>query len=142
MAMLITGANGFAGRHALTFFLEHTTYQVVCVDLKNTDQLQSDRVRYIDCDLGSSDAVRAMIKETHPRKMLHLAGISSVRYSLEQPVATIQANVNQVLNLLEAIRVENVPTKVLMVSSGEVYGSPMNEEAFRTETHALNRHMR
>jgi GDP-4-dehydro-6-deoxy-D-mannose reductase len=133
MSILITGAGGFVGRHAIEFFLKNTDRPLFATDIVNPDPVKNDRVQYFDLDLLADEDVRSLVKKAHPRKVLHLAGISSVRDSIEEPQQTLETNLLSFINLVEAIRLESVSAKVLVISSSEVYGTPQDEDARRSE---------
>jgi GDP-4-dehydro-6-deoxy-D-mannose reductase len=133
MSILITGANGFVGKHAVRFFLDNTAYQINCLDLVHKDEIQDRRVHCFDVDMMALEDLRSVIRKAHPRKILHLAGMSSVRDSIEDPLTALEMNIFSCANLLEAVRLENLNTKLLVVSSSEVYGSPRDGEVVRNE---------
>lgn len=56
--------------------------------------------------------------------MFHLAGQAFVPESWQDPAGTVRDNVLGAVNLLEAVRLEAPAARVLVVSSGEVYGPP------------------
>jgi GDPmannose 4,6-dehydratase len=65
--------------------------------------------------------------------MYNLAAQSSVSLSFQQPIGTIQFNINSVLNILEAIRLINTDIKFYQASSSEMFGKieelPITEES-------------
>ena len=105
---LVTGAEGFVGRHLLA-------------------ALEGERViapSRAALDLLDAAAVRAAVEENRPAVVYHLAALASVARSWEDPAHTIQANVAMTANLLEAVRMLAPEATVVMASSGEVYGPP------------------
>ena len=56
--------------------------------------------------------------------MFHLAALASVEASWRGPGEVMRANLDMTLNLLEAVRCEAPRARVLVASSGEVYGAP------------------
>ena len=75
-------------------------------------------------DLRDPAAARAAVRQARPDVVYHLAAQASVGRSWEEPVDTVQANVAMTAALLDAIRREAPAARVLVASSGEVYGTP------------------
>ena len=107
---LVTGAGGFAGRH-LTEHLRERGDDAVAPS--------SDEV-----DLRDAAATRALVREQQPERVFHLAALASVGRSWDDPARTLSENQAMTLNLLEAVRHEAPRARVLIASSGEVYGAP------------------
>lgn len=133
MSILITGSNGFVGRYVVDYFLSNTPYQIYCVDLQHSDPIIHERIHYSNLDLLEPDFVREVVREKRPRKILHLAGLPSVGASIKDPYRTFQVNIFTWLNLLEAVRLENLNPRILFVSSSEVYGAPESDNSLREE---------
>ncbi len=137
MSILITGSNGFVGRHVVDYFLKNTSYQIHCLDIAASDMPKEDRIQFIEADLLSSEKIRDIIRDKRPRKIIHLAGLTSVSQSVKKPYDTFQTNVMSWLNLIEAVRLENLTPRILFISSGEVYGLPDHDNIMRLETHPV-----
>ena len=108
MRALVTGAEGFVGRHLLAH-LEAAGDDVIGVD------------RGDGPDLLDPSALDAFVRSVAPDAVYHLAGWSDVGGSWQQPLAAFQANADGTLNLLQACVHAEVP-RVLSVSSADVYG--------------------
>ncbi|MBN1901053.1 GDP-mannose 4,6-dehydratase [Candidatus Sumerlaeota bacterium] len=85
-------------------------------------------------DLEDYGKVRELIETVQPREVYHLAGISHVPTSWANPRSTFSINVMGTVNLLEAIRELGNKTRILIVSSAEVYGTPRKGELPTKET--------
>jgi GDP-4-dehydro-6-deoxy-D-mannose reductase len=111
--VLVTGGQGFAGRH-------------LQVEL-------GERAVAPDLDVTDSAALRAAMRELQPEAVVHLAALSQVAESWEDPATVWQVNAVGTVALLEAVRQERAAARVLVVSTGEVYGRaavvPTPEEA-------------
>ncbi|MBL8026291.1 MAG: GDP-mannose 4,6-dehydratase [Fibrobacteres bacterium] len=130
MTILITGAGGFVGRYATAYFKEkYPDDKILEADIRGTD---------LAINLLDKDKVRALIKEEKPSKILHLAGKSSVGLSLKEPMETFEANIGSFLNIMEAVRLENLTPKVVLVSSSDVYGVTKTQANARLETDCIN----
>ena len=86
-------------------------------------------------DLCDPDAVDHLIEAVRPDTIFHLAGQAYVPRSFEAPWETLENNIRSTVNLLQAIRRLDLPTRVLVVGSAEVYGNvdptnlPLTEDA-------------
>ena len=98
----ITGADGFVGRHL--------------------QGALGDRAVPLDVDVTNASELRDALRETRPTAVVHLAGRSSGAESWEDPDETWRVNAIGTVNLLEAVRRESATARVVVVSSGEVYG--------------------
>jgi GDP-4-dehydro-6-deoxy-D-mannose reductase len=100
--ILVTGAQGFVGHHLLA-------------------QL-GDRSRPVDADVTDAKAVARAFAEGAPAAVVHLAAISSVGTSWEDAGETWRVNAVGTVNVLEAARAQVPEYRVLVASTGEVYG--------------------
>lgn len=105
MRLLLTGAEGFTGRH-LTVAAQAAGYAVVG----------------LKADLTDAAAVAAEVAAVAPTHVVHLAAISAVTHADE--LAFYQVNLFGSLNLLKALAaLPMAPQKVLLASSANVYGN-------------------
>jgi len=116
--VLVTGSNGFVGSY-LVPLLRGLGAIVVGIGLQETDT--SGCHEYYRADLEASDATWQLVQKVSPDFAVHLAGQSSVGSSWTSEWQTISANVASSVNLLDALS-RTGPTRVLLISSGEVYG--------------------
>src|SRR5688572_20237441 len=70
----------------------------------------------------------AQLAEHRPDAILHLAGQSNVPESFKDPAGTFRTNVLGTLQLLEAIKRSGLAPRMVMPSSGEVYGLVPDEQ--------------
>ena len=143
---IITGVTGQDGAY-LSELLLKKEYRVVglvrSVTGSRTDKLQylgiHDQVELYECDLQDLSQVIKMISGFKPDEIYNLAAQSSVSLSFQQPIGTIQFNINSVVNILEAIRLINPKIKFYQASSSEMFGKiealPITEE---TKFHPLS----
>lgn len=103
----------------------------------NTYRLQYlgilDRIELVECDLQDLSQVIKIIARVKPDEFYNLAAQSSVSLSFQQPIGTIQFNINSVVNILEAIRLLNPSIRFYQASSSEMFGKieelPITEES-------------
>lgn len=131
--ILVTGAAGFIGYH-VTFRLLAQGREVVGVDSLNNyydpalkearvGMLKRDvRFNFIKLDLADSAATKALFAEHQFSEVIHLAAQAGVRYSLTNPQAYIDANIQGFLSVLEGCR-HNGCQHLLFASSSSVYGA-------------------
>lgn len=103
--LLITGAAGFTGRHAVAYF--HAAGAEVTAVVRHPAAASAgfpEGVRQQICDLSDRKAVAAMMAEAAPDEVLHLAGKNSVPESWRDPLLYMETNVMATLYLLEALR--------------------------------------
>jgi GDP-4-dehydro-6-deoxy-D-mannose reductase len=132
MRVLVTGANGFVGRH-LTRALRAAGHDVVAAGGPHeTDP-------FVPLDLLRAGDVARVVAQAAPQAVVHLAGQAFVPVSLREPLATLELNALGTARLLEAVRDQQpagaAPVRTLVVSSSEVYGvqrpdrMPLDESA-------------
>jgi GDP-4-dehydro-6-deoxy-D-mannose reductase len=113
--VLITGAAGFVGKHLLAEL--------------------GDRASATDADVTDPDGIARAIREVRPAAVVHLAAVSSVGESWESAAEVWRVNVLGTVNVLEAVGRESPDARVLVVSTGEVYGHTSGQPA--TEDRAI-----
>jgi len=157
MKILITGAAGFIGFHAVKHFAEEGN-RVVGIDninnyydvelkyarlaetgikkefIKNHQSAQSieyPNYRFIKADLQDKLFIDQLFANEHFDVVCHLAAQAGVRHSIENPYAYINSNIIGFMNILEACRFNPVK-HLLYASSSSVYG--MNKKIPYSET--------
>ena len=130
--ILVTGANGFVGRH-LVKELSDSSLEVVGI---GGSQAVSDKspyiTEYLELDLTLPEQV-AKINFSGVDGIVHLAGLAAVGPSFDDPMMYINTNVGIEVNLLEAALSQNVKPRCLIISSGNLYDAksvvPFTEES-------------
>lgn len=115
----VSGAAGFVGRR-------------LCARLER----EGHAVRGVDRELEITDraGIGRSLADTSPDAIAHLAALSSTALSLREPEATARVNLLGTRAVLEAAVREAPDARVLIVTSGEVYGvgapdaSPFRED--------------
>jgi len=105
MKILLTGYNGFVGKHIIS---------------RNKCEIMADEQGQIPL----TDQVRMvrLISKIQPDAVIHLAAQSNVAKSFSHPKQTYDTNFYGTLNLLEALCESKFKGKFLFVGSGDIYG--------------------
>jgi len=146
MRALITGGYGFVGRH-LANYLASCGDDVAVTYLPTAQKgapestaLETPFPRIaqsIALDVTDRGSVFQLISLAQPDAIYHLAGRTFVPEAETDFQAVLDANLNGTLNVLEAVANHSPKTKVLTVSSAEVYGDPWPGSLPYTESSVL-----
>ncbi|WP_202078583.1 NAD-dependent epimerase/dehydratase family protein [Caldalkalibacillus salinus] len=102
--ILVTGANGYVGRHLVNYLLKRSTQNtVIGVGRQTKGKVKHGRYQYMQCDLTDTHQVKTMMQHTHFDYIFHFAGQSQSQYSKTSPFPLFHANVIQTTNLLEYV---------------------------------------
>ncbi|HUZ63580.1 MAG TPA: GDP-mannose 4,6-dehydratase [Acetobacteraceae bacterium] len=113
--VLITGAGGFVGRHAIAA-LQVAFPHAEIIGTSST----GGEFRLLD--VTDRAAVRALVAEVRPASCLHLAAVSAIGAARADPGLAWSVNLHGTLHLAEAIRDLAPACRLVHVSSAEVYG--------------------
>ena len=145
--LLLSGASGFIGSHALEYYLDHTDWNIICPaswQHKGTPERISEvlteadkeRVTVITHDLTvpfTDTTIKRLGKIDY---IVNFASDSHVDRSIEDPVPFIQNNVNIALTLLELAR-KVKPEVFVQISTDEVYGTAPDGTSYKEWSHIL-----
>ncbi len=136
MKILVTGAAGFIGS-TLSKRLLARGDEVIGLDNLNDyydptlkqarlDQLMDQPgFHFVKEDLENKPAIKQLFETTKPQRVMHLAAQAGVRYSLTNPHAYIDSNIQGTMNILEGCRHTEVE-HLAYASSSSVYGANTN----------------
>lgn len=126
--VLVTGGCGFIGSHLVETLVSQGARVWVLDNLKagKLDNLQSvrDAVEIEVGDVRDAKVVRKLLERCQPQVVYHLAANASVPGSVEDPAYDFETNSAGTFVLLEALRSQAGHVKVVLASSGAVYGQP------------------
>ena len=146
MKVLVTGAAGFIGMHCIERLLARGDH-VVGIDNLNDYYdvaLKESRLSRIAdhaafgfhrVSIEDKEAMAGIFAEEKPDRVIHLAAQAGVRYSLENPHAYIDANLQGFMNILEGCRHNDV-AHLAYASSSSVYGG--NAQMPFSEHHSVD----
>jgi UDP-glucuronate 4-epimerase len=131
--VLVTGAAGFIGAHVTRRLLEAgravvgvdnlTPYYDPALKLARLKQFEGQPgFRFIKLDLADRAAVAALFAAEKFPHVIHLAAQAGVRYSLQDPHAYMDANLQGFMNVLEGCRHHGC-RHLVYASSSSVYGA-------------------
>ena len=130
MKIAVTGGSGFIASHVVDHLLS-AGHEVVAIDHRvhpHRADLQFENVDVLN--------LSAMIQATAGCEFIfHLAAVSNVNYAHQNPVYTVDLNINGTANVLEAARLNNI-RRVFFASTVWIYtgtrgnGSLTEEEPF------------
>lgn len=134
MKVLITGGAGFIGSHILAQLQERRDMDVVVFD--NLSSGSKEHVpagmELVEGDVCDEAAVDALFADHHFDAVIHLAAQTMVPTSVEQPVLDCRINLEGVLHVLEACRIQGTG-HILFSSSAAVYGDNLHIPLKETE---------
>lgn len=137
MNVLVTGAAGFIGMH-LSLRLIDLGHNVIGVDSLNDYydvQLKKDRLeilsshstfQFFQSDISDYQKMYTIVSEYKIKIIFNLAAQAGVRYSIDNPKAYIDSNINGFFSILEVCRNLGVE-KLIYASSSSVYGNSSKE---------------
>lgn len=131
MNILVTGANGFVGRHLVKRLLRagsvgpgHAPFsRLILVDIGHDATIDDPRVGFIDGSIADDDVLRRAFAEPLAH-VFHLAsipgGAAEKNYALG-----LDVNLRATLAMLELLRQQGAATRFIFASTIAVYGSPL-----------------
>ena len=137
---LITGIAGSGGSYLAEFLVNNTDLEVHGISRwhstasnRNLNSI-SHKIKMHECDLTDLSATIRAIQESKPDYVFHLAAHANVQVCFSNPIAVLQNNINNTINLFEAIRIVGIDPVIQFCGTSEVYGlvdikdTPITEE--------------
>lgn len=129
---LVTGGAGFIGSHLVTYLLNNGAKEVRVLDNLSTgfkenfkEHISNPNFKFILGDIINYETCLSACENIDG--VFHNAALGSVSRSMQDPMATNQANVFGFVNILFASKNQNVK-RVVYASSSSVYGDDQSIE--------------
>ncbi|MBD0316235.1 MAG: NAD-dependent epimerase [Nitrospiraceae bacterium] len=130
--ILVTGAAGFIGFHVTQRLLDrgdqvigldnlNDYYDVRLKEARLAQLTPREAFRFVKLDLANRPGMRDLFADQPIRRVVHLAAQAGVRYSLVNPHAYTESNIEGFMNVLEGCRHARVE-HLVYASSSSVYG--------------------
>jgi UDP-glucuronate 4-epimerase len=131
--ILVTGTAGFIGFHVARALLArgravfgldnlNAYYDPALKEARLAELRKSNSFEFLKADLADRETVAALFADRKFARVIHLAAQAGVRYSLIDPHAYIDANIQGFMNILEGCR-HNECEHLVFASSSSVYGA-------------------
>jgi UDP-glucose 4-epimerase len=124
MQVLVTGAAGYIGSHALRA-VARAGHGVVALDNLSRGHRAAvpKELMFHQLDVRETDAVTGLLREQRIDCVMHFAALAHVGESVAEPLAYYDNNTGGTLSLLRAIERANVP-RLVFSSTCATYGEP------------------
>ncbi|MEI7907413.1 MAG: GDP-mannose 4,6-dehydratase [Bacteroidota bacterium] len=137
MKVLITGIGGFAGSHLTDYIAANTSAEIYGVlrDSEKDDNLlqHGDKIVLSRGEITDFQSIFMIIKEVKPDIIFHVAGQAFVPSSFEHAADTFKTNVIGTINIFEAVKAAEISPRIIVVTSGEIYGETFGLPGLHTE---------
>jgi GDP-4-dehydro-6-deoxy-D-mannose reductase len=141
MKVLITGIGGFAGSHLTDLLSNDPQHEIIGIlkDGEKADNIRKHEksIRLYECDIVDFQSIFTVIKDVKPDIIYHLAGQAFVPSSFEHTADTFKVNVIGSINIFESMKAAEISPRIVIVTSGEIYGETAGLPELHTEKSVL-----
>jgi UDP-glucose 4-epimerase len=120
--IVVLGGAGFIGSNLIKYLIENTGFDVVSIG-RGSLYLSSDRLTEYCLDITLDNLNTTEINELDALAFINCAGGGSVQESHQQPHKDFYKTTACTADILEYIRVNNLSSKYIQLSSAAVYGN-------------------
>ena len=125
---IVTGGYGFIGSNLVRYLL-NKNFKVLNIDILsyssqkyNLKDIKKKNYYFQKVDINNQAKILKVLMKFKPDGIFNLAADTHVDRSIDNPYPFIKNNILGVYNLLESIRKYNKKTRLIHVSTDEVYG--------------------
>lgn len=140
--LIVTGGLGFIGTNLLRYLLSKNKYSILNIDkysyASNSQKIINQDIKTVKIDLIKKDKIFEIFKDFKPDAVFNLAAETHVDRSIINPKSFINSNILGTYNLLEVIRSTNLKTKLIHISTDEVFGDLSHSNKRFKETTPYN----
>ncbi len=140
--ILITGASGFVGSYLVKELINISDVEIYGTYLSDKSLASltelTSKIKLAKVDLMDAKDVFEIIEQVKPDEIYHLAALTSAKVSFDNPEDVMVNNIVGELNIFEAVRKLNLGTKIMIISSAEVYGIVSEDDLPIDEDTKLN----
>ena len=125
--IIVTGGLGFIGSNLINL-ISKKNYFIVNIDkcsyASNPKNIfkKLKNYKFYKQDINNRSFIRSILNKYNPSIIFNLAAETHVDRSIDNPKAFISSNITGVFNLLESIKEQKKKSKLIHVSTDEVYG--------------------
>ncbi len=129
-AVLVTGADGFIGSHLTELLVEAGARVRALVYynswnergwLRDVPPQVLAQVELLQGDIRDAERIRQAVRDCE--YVFHLSSLIAIPYSYDAPRSYVETNIIGALNVLQACRESDALTRLVHVSTSEVYGT-------------------
>ena len=117
--ILVTGCSGFLASHLLKLLQRNPRNQIF--GITEVPGFTTPDVEVFQVDIRRRDDIAQMLEVIRPDITYHLAAVASVGFAWRNPEQTYEVNFLGSSNLLEALQASAPDSRLLLMSSSEVY---------------------
>ncbi len=136
MKALVTGGNGFVGKHLITHLLEEGDEVIAC-DRSGHSEISHPHFQYQTLDITDSENCYKLFKKFSPDCIYHLAGVAFMPEAEKNFDRVLGVNVGGVSSLMNATKryIEDSANyiRILFVSTAQIYGKVLAKDLPLTE---------
>lgn len=133
---MVGGGCGFIGSNLVSRILEGGVRAVALDNLStgHPQRIKSDRYQFQKGDLSSSRFVRVFFQDHRPDCYIHVAGMADPSTGEKDPLLDINKSVFPFLNVLRSLEESGGSGHIILISTGEVFGSGNSASPDETES--------